>query len=194
VVFLIICIVHRRRLCGPCRSWSRTRITARSQVQNISLPISFRARWRLYRAMSAPAHPLPQTHFYSVEYPGYVQPSSIPQAVRTLGGISAVESAFKRTANKAETILELSLRPGNPFAHPIAGDVVPTNNILVRVVKRKRRNRFGNPEQVGGYTVEAMGVMPKTVRFRSWYQACGPIPSRLSALWQAWWTISISLI
>ena len=119
--------------------------------------------------MSAPAYPLPDTQFYSIEYPGYIKPTSVPYAIRTLGGQTVVESAFKRTANKAETILELNFRPGNPFAHPVPGEVVHTNNILMKVVKRKRRRALPaeEGEPIGEFTVEALGVIPKTVRFRS---------------------------
>jgi general transcription factor 3C polypeptide 5 (transcription factor C subunit 1) len=115
----------------------------------------------------APEHLLPTTHFYSIEYPGYVQPSSVPLAIRTLGGQSSLETAFKRNATKTETLLELNLRPGNPFSHPITGDVVATNNILMKVVKRKRRRLNGEGDFVGEYTAEAVGVIPKTGRFRS---------------------------
>ncbi|KZT13135.1 uncharacterized protein LAESUDRAFT_754139 [Laetiporus sulphureus 93-53] len=120
----------------------------------------------------APERPLPATHFYSIEYPGYVKPTSVPLAVERLGGQQSIETAFKRAAGKTETLLELHLRPGNPFAHPVPGDVAPTNNILLKVVKRKRRRREGEvgAEEdgvVGEYTVEATGAIPKTARFRS---------------------------
>ncbi|KAG1863336.1 RNA polymerase III transcription factor IIIC subunit-domain-containing protein [Suillus tomentosus] len=113
----------------------------------------------------APERPLPSTPFYSIEYPGYVKPESVPLAVSNLGGHSRLETAFKRTAAKNEALLELNLRPGNPFAHPIPGDIVSTNNILLKVVRRKRRNPNG--ECVGEFTAEAVGVIPKTARFRS---------------------------
>jgi general transcription factor 3C polypeptide 5 (transcription factor C subunit 1) len=120
----------------------------------------------------APEHKLPSTAFYSVEYPGYVKSASVPLAVRNLGGQDSLDNAFKRTASKTEALVELHLRPGNPFAHPIPGDVVATNNILLKVVKRKRR-KLVDGEHVGEYTAEVVGVIPKTVRFRS-----KPIPSR----------------
>ncbi|KAI0734983.1 RNA polymerase III transcription factor IIIC subunit-domain-containing protein [Fomitopsis betulina] len=120
----------------------------------------------------APGRPLPSAHFYSVECPGYVKLSSVPIAVERLGGQQRVENAFKRTStSKTESLLELSLRPGNPFAHPIAGDVVSTSNILLKVVKRKRKRTEGQGQAGGGvvgdYTVEALGMIPKTARFRS---------------------------
>ena len=110
-----------------------------------------------------------QHQFYSVEYPGYVQPSSVPLAISNLGGQSKLDHAFKRTAPKSQqTLLELSLRPGNPFAHPVPGDVVGTNNLLLKVTKRKRKQQVvGDPCTTGEYTAEVVGVVSKTARFRS---------------------------
>lgn len=122
-------------------------------------------------ADAAPLRPLPSTHFHSIEYPGYVQPTSVPLALERLGGQASVESTFRRTGSKSDAVLELNLRPGNPFAHPIPGEVVPTSNILLKVVKRRRKREESDAsevgEGVGEYTVEALGVIPKTVRFRS---------------------------
>ncbi|KAI0053086.1 hypothetical protein FA95DRAFT_1579753 [Auriscalpium vulgare] len=124
----------------------------------------------------AQEHPLPTTHFYSIEYPGYVRPTSIPQALNALGGNGSIDAAFRRNASKQDSLLELNLRPGNPFSHPIPGDIVATNNIVLKVVKRKRRK--ANPTEnasgdnsceavVDEYTATAIGVIPKTARFRS---------------------------
>ncbi|EKM59615.1 uncharacterized protein PHACADRAFT_205839 [Phanerochaete carnosa HHB-10118-sp] len=119
-------------------------------------------------ADAASLRPLLNTLFYSVEYPGYVKPTSVPLAVERLGGQANLEAAFKRTGNKSGSILELNLRPGNHFAHPIPGDVVPTNNILLKVVKRRRKQKNAAVGDVtGDYTVQAAGVIPKTARFRS---------------------------
>ncbi|KAF7985190.1 hypothetical protein HWV62_7796 [Athelia sp. TMB] len=113
----------------------------------------------------APEHPLPSAHFFSIEYPGYVRPSSVPLAIEHLGGQLSLDTAFKRTATKADALIELSFRPGNPFAHPVPGDVVGTSNVLLKVVKRKRKGADG--VLVGEYTAEAVGAITKTVRFRS---------------------------
>jgi general transcription factor 3C polypeptide 5 (transcription factor C subunit 1) len=113
---------------------------------------------------------LPQIPFYSVEYPGYVRPSSVPIAVKNLGGQTSIDNAFKRAASKTESLIELTLRPGQPFAHPIPGDVVGTNNILLKVVKRRRKRRIDQDwgdGAIGEYTAEAIGIIPKTARFRS---------------------------
>jgi general transcription factor 3C polypeptide 5 (transcription factor C subunit 1) len=124
-----------------------------------------------HASTEAPELPLSSTTFYSVEYPGYVQPASVPIAVRNLGGQECLDTVFKRNTTKPETLVELRLRPHDPFAHPIPGDVVATNNILLKVVKRKRRIQNEGSSSVSGYigeyTTEAVGVIPKTIRFRS---------------------------
>ena len=119
----------------------------------------------------APERPLPNTHFYSVEYPGYVNPTSAPLAIERLGGQQSIDTAFRRATgrDRVESLLELHLRPGNPYAHPVPGEVVPTSNIVLKVVKRKRRRQEGDlmDGSIGEYTVQAVGVIPKTARFRS---------------------------
>jgi general transcription factor 3C polypeptide 5 (transcription factor C subunit 1) len=121
----------------------------------------------------APAHGLPTTHFYSIEYPGYVRPESVGKAVDCLGGQSSIDRAFRRNPPKEDSLLELNLRPDNPFSHPLPGDLVPTNNILLRVVKRRLKRPLpndgggGSQEIIGEYTAVAVGVIPKTARFRS---------------------------
>ncbi|KAF9076381.1 RNA polymerase III transcription factor IIIC subunit-domain-containing protein [Rhodocollybia butyracea] len=122
----------------------------------------------------ARSNPLPQTHFYSVEYPGYVLSASIPQAIRNLGGPSSLETAFRRGASKSETLVELKLKPQDSFAHPVPGEVVGNKSIVLKVTRRRRKNiNFGwdglpNPnEPIGDFKAEAIGVLQKTVRFRS---------------------------
>lgn len=117
---------------------------------------------------SAPLHPLPKTPFYSVEYPGYVQEASVPAAIRILGGPQALDAAFKRPITKSEALIELRLQPDNPFAHPVPGEVVQTNNLLLKVTKRKRMRRDGVPllQPEWEYKAEIVGVVPRTVRFR----------------------------
>ncbi|KAI0079703.1 hypothetical protein K474DRAFT_1705387 [Panus rudis PR-1116 ss-1] len=124
----------------------------------------------LFAPVLASARPLPPASFYSVEYAGYVRPTSIPVAVERLGGQKKLEIALRRPGNKAESALELHLRPENPFAHPIPGEVVATSNLLLKVVKRKRRKKDGEISHdgiVGDYTAEVVGTIPRTGRFRS---------------------------
>jgi general transcription factor 3C polypeptide 5 (transcription factor C subunit 1) len=127
---------------------------------------------------SAPAHELPTTHFYSIEYPGYVRPESVSKAIHSLGGQPSIDRAFRRNAPREDSLLELNLRPDNPFSHPLPGDLVPTNNLLLKVVKRKLKRRppptddddglhKEEEEVIGEYTAVAVGAIPKTARFRS---------------------------
>lgn len=119
----------------------------------------------------APEIQIPPVRIYSIEYPGYVQSTSVPEAVRTLGGHQALEKAFRKSS-KPDAFLELRYRPDNPFAHPIAGEVVQTNSILLKVVKRRRKRAEAastdeqEPDPVGEYTVEPVGLIPGTARFR----------------------------
>ena len=120
---------------------------------------------------TAQAHELPTSHFFSIEYPGYVRPESVSTAVHSLGGQSSIDRAFRRSAPKEDALLELNFRPDNPFSHPLPGDLVPTNNILLKVVKRRlKRPPDDDGSQkgiIGEYTATAVGVIPKTARFRS---------------------------
>ncbi|KAJ3993157.1 RNA polymerase III transcription factor IIIC subunit-domain-containing protein [Lentinula boryana] len=122
----------------------------------------------------AQSYPLPQAHFYSVEYPGYVRLASVPQAIRNLGGPSSLESAFKRGASKSETLVELNFRIDDSFVHPIPGEVVANNSVILKVTRKKRKktvepewNESRQYEHIGDFKAEAVGVLHKTVRFRS---------------------------
>lgn len=117
--------------------------------------------------------PLPQVSYYSVEYPGYLQDSSVPLAIDRLGGQSKLDHVFHRSSQKKDTLLELSFRPDNPFMHPVPGDVVPANNLLLKIVKRKRKAPVDamsvddSKRVIGEYTAEVIGILSKTARFRS---------------------------
>jgi len=120
---------------------------------------------------TARERPLQQVAFYSIEYPGYIEEHSVPQAVENLGGQAKVDQAFRRTAQKTDALLELSFHPRNPFSHPIPGDVVPSQNLLLKVVKRKRRIDAAHNDDgaIGEYTADVVGIVSKTARFRSAY-------------------------
>lgn len=80
-----------------------------------------------------------------------------------------IDSVFRRNAPRAEVLLELSLRPDGVFSHPVPGDVVGTNNLVLKVRKRRRKNTScqDNNPALGEYKVELLGVVSRTVRFRS---------------------------
>ena len=100
-----------------------------------------------------------------------MNPTSAPLAIERLGGQQSIDTAFRRATgrDRVESLLELHLRPGNPYAHPVPGEVVPTSNLVLKVVKRKRRRQEGDLRDgsIGEFTVQAVGVIPKTARFRS---------------------------
>lgn len=137
---------------------------------------------------------LPQVVFYSVEYPGCVQESSIPLVIRKMGGQLKLDNAFRRSGQKKNVLLELSFRSNDPFAHPIPGDVVPANNLLLKVVKRKRKScssaSSSKDSAIGEFTANIVGVISKTARFRSEFSLPLGLPASLK-LSQAWPTISI---
>ncbi|CAE6365321.1 unnamed protein product [Rhizoctonia solani] len=139
--------------------------------------------------INLPPPQLPRTKlptYNGIEYPGYISPnpSSINRAVHTLGGQKDIQKSFAEGGK----ILELRLQPDNPFAHPVTGDVVGTNKLLVKVVVRRKKQVDNVEESVDGagtsadkgkgkeqpqeegegtYTAEVVGLIPKTVRFRS---------------------------
>ena len=132
--------------------------------------------------------PLPPQHFYSIEYPGYVSPISVPIAIQNLGGQTCIDHAFmkiKRNEDR-DNLVDLRFRPDNPFSHPVPGDVTSTNNLLLKVVKRKRRrlcSLHDSSDEIrcnGEYTAEVVGDVPKTLRFRSESSLVGAYPYILS--------------
>lgn len=122
---------------------------------------------------------LPSRHFYSVEYPGYVSPMSVPMAIQSLGGQTCIDHTFRRSKRNEDrdNLVDLKFRPENPFSHPVPGDITSTSNLLLKVVKRKRKrlnvlqDTSGEVDCDGEYTAEVVGDIPITVRFRSEFNA-----------------------
>jgi general transcription factor 3C polypeptide 5 (transcription factor C subunit 1) len=175
------------------RSFERTAEDEEPQTQDVDSVDSQPPPQAFTPNAAPPSSRLPT--YYSVEYPGYVQPqpSSLVYALRTLGGQKALKNAF----SEGGRILELKLQPDNPFAHPVTGDVVNTNKLLVKVVTRRKKGNVPNPStgprvntnELGGmstdkgkgkevqpeegtYSAEIVGVIPKTIRFRSASYVC----------------------
>ena len=118
--------------------------------------------------------PFPLQTFTAIEYPGPVSTSahSVEAALDAVGGLKhlsatlAAEEPFKR-------VVELQLGHGIDRLHPIQGEIVPTQNLVLKITKRrKKRANAGEASVVlpgankGGYTAEVVGVVDKTVRFR----------------------------
>lgn len=107
----------------------------------------------------ATSYDIPQKPFYSIEYPGYVRPTSIQRAIARLGGEKIVSEAFRKNLN-----IDLKLHdPGTrPFAHPPSGKTVEVQNLVLKVTRRKRKvaaptkepeNSEHDVEMQGGDTV-----------------------------------------
>lgn len=132
---------------------------------------------------SAPIHTDPNIEnlkntFVSIEYPGRVLNDH--EAFKTMGGIdgiSAVHSKENRKYNKVSILtclsicliqvfirIELRFRPNDPFCKPTHGEQTATSNLLIRLVKKTRRNKITNEEQVS-YETKLEGVITKTYRF-----------------------------
>lgn len=113
-------------------------------------------------AQGAPTHPLPARRLTSIELPYTLSSSSSShqKAVASLGGPSRLSSQLQ--SKDANDPVEMQLKPGDYFAHPVQGDYVKTANLLVKVTKRRRVD--GTGEKV--FKVDPVGLVDTTVRFR----------------------------
>ncbi|OBZ84692.1 Transcription factor tau subunit sfc1 [Choanephora cucurbitarum] len=112
----------------------------------------------------APILPIGPKKFFCVEFPGHVKRPE--RAIKMMGGQKAIADAIVNTS-----VVELRYRDTNTFAHPIKGDIVPTSKLLVkvtrRVKKKKQQQEEEEEEEEGPYTIEMMGTVSKTLRFRA---------------------------
>lgn len=108
--------------------------------------------------------PLEHKYFYSIEYPGFVAPQSVTKAVERLGGPQILADTFRRGLK-----VDLKLKDSDPYAHPPNGQVVTTHNLLLRVVRRKRKRQAQEGEPQGHFTAQVIGISQKSLRFRSEY-------------------------
>lgn len=105
----------------------------------------------------------------AIEYPGPVKPTSFNKALRTMGGLAHVSEVLSLPVLASRNI-ELSLNTKNAFSHPVPAHVSDTGNILMRVVKRRRKqpklDDQGKVVEEGVFTMEPVGQVAQTVRFR----------------------------
>jgi len=128
--------------------------------------------------------PYPLPVFTSIEFPGPVSTSagSVEAALDAVGGLQhlnrtlASEEAIKR-------LVELQLGDSDSKIdgiHPVQGEIIPTQNLIIKITKRRRKGAAaaenvlrGEASVVlpgakkGSYTAEVVGLVTKTVRFRS---------------------------
>jgi hypothetical protein len=143
---------------------------------------------------SAPVRRLPKIPFNSVEFPGHISenPSSLDKALESLGSQPALDACF----NRSTRMLELRYDTQDFWSHPIIGESVPVQRLVLKVTRRRRKlkvpgeqsnntqndvaTRVDLPVQessqattavsnasVGGvFKAEVIGVVKSTVRFR----------------------------
>ncbi|KAJ2399358.1 tau 95 subunit of transcription factor TFIIIC [Coemansia sp. RSA 2559] len=112
---------------------------------------------------------LPQRTVVSVEYPGYV--NNTETAIKTIGGPERLARIVDEDVGMP---VELRYRYKDLASHPINGNVIPTQNLLVKVKRRTRvprhkDNNHSTSKTAAGdteTTAEIVGIITKTVRFR----------------------------
>ncbi|KAJ2798304.1 tau 95 subunit of transcription factor TFIIIC, partial [Coemansia furcata] len=105
---------------------------------------------------------------FSIEYPGIV--NNTDKAILTLGGSDRV-SRHATSGIDERGPVQLRFRYNDPTSHPINGQKVATDNLLVKVTKRTRRLKSATgqvlgPEELVDEDVEVVAVIDKTARFR----------------------------
>lgn len=99
---------------------------------------------------------LPKTAYGSIEYPG---PVSHASAITDLSSQDDIDTCFNAPSGD-NSLLEIHYRKDRMGA-PVRGYRVSSQKLLVKVVKRKRKDGKG-----GVFTTEVVGPINQTVRFR----------------------------
>lgn len=110
---------------------------------------------------------LPKTAYGSIEYPG---PVSHAAAIMDLTSQEEIDTCFN-TSSGTNALLEVHYRKDKMGA-PVRGYRVASQKLLVKVVKRRRKDGQG-----GVFTTEVVGPVNHTVRFRCECPSTPP-PSR----------------
>ena len=105
---------------------------------------------------SATHRHLPKTAYGSIEYPG---PVSHAAAITDLTSQAEIDTCFN-TSSGTNALLEVHYRKDKMGA-PVRGYRVASQKLLVKVVKRRRKDGEG-----GVFTTEVVGPVNHTVRFR----------------------------
>ena len=122
---------------------------------------------------TAPTKTYPKQSYASIEYPG---PVSQAEAILKVVSQSDISECFNSTGTTIEQkTLEMRYKEGDLYANPVRGLRVPSQKLLLKVTKRRRRARDqGGVEKgkerdgagEGVFTAEIMGPLTQTVRFR----------------------------
>ncbi|ORY27193.1 RNA polymerase III transcription factor IIIC subunit-domain-containing protein [Naematelia encephala] len=110
---------------------------------------------------NAPWKHLPKHTFGSIEYPGPVSEASNILTVISQDDINECFNA----PSEHQPILEMSYRREDKAGVPVKGQRVPSQKLLLRIVRRRRKDK--GKEQEGVFTASIQGALTQTVRFRS---------------------------
>ncbi|XP_053214230.1 general transcription factor 3C polypeptide 5-like [Panonychus citri] len=94
----------------------------------------------------------------SIEYPGIVK--NLDRMMETIGGTEKLNETFKKQGSR----LELSPRP-DIFSHPMLGDKVPTNNLLVKCIEKTITDDQGNVKKI--YETKIIGFISFSYKFKA---------------------------
>lgn len=113
--------------------------------------------------------PLPRATYRSIEYPG---PVAYPDLIHTVIRPLDIEECFNANIADARQ-LEMRYRGAGPEAErsavPVRGTRVASQKMLVKLTKRRKKALPGQTQPPGGegvFTVDVIGSIPQTVRFR----------------------------
>ncbi|KAJ2487555.1 tau 95 subunit of transcription factor TFIIIC [Coemansia sp. RSA 2320] len=113
---------------------------------------------------------IPRQRAFAIEYPGYVR--DVNKAVLTLGGHEQLARSMVNDKDD-DLPVELRFRYDDPTSHPISGEKVATQNLLLKVTKctRRPKNKALGGAQASAVAVvsesaKVVAVIDKTVRFR----------------------------
>ena len=90
-----------------------------------------------------------------IEYPGIVE--NVGNMIHTLNGLQAIENTYNNEDNR----LELRFRPDDIYSHPVFGDRIKCNNLVVKFIRRKKTD--GSYE----YEAELIGLVETCYQFKS---------------------------
>ncbi|POV96380.1 hypothetical protein PSTT_15683 [Puccinia striiformis] len=89
--------------------------------------------------------------------------------VERLGGLNRLSTQLvEKDPNRPIELTLVKPSTDNTFISPVSGEWVQTSNILIKIIKRtRRRKRSAVDDDLRLYTIEPVGVIPMTVRFRA---------------------------
>ncbi|ORX39968.1 RNA polymerase III transcription factor IIIC subunit-domain-containing protein [Kockovaella imperatae] len=135
-------------------------------------------------ASVAPFHTYPKQPFASIEYLG---PVSHPSAILKIITQEDINTCLNSTEKTVEArSIDMRYKPGDLYAIPVKGLKVPSQKLLLKVVRKKRRPQERDTEhgartttspsrkgkqregtENGIFTAEVVGPLTQTIRFKS---------------------------